>query len=1502
MDKRRELTPPGFGPTRLGARSHGSNGEGQLLPQGNQSGREDHWAHPGGGQFLLEVGGHRDDPRCPFAVPDRPPPPTSSSSCLRLSLQPRGSGRPHSPRQGGEKDEERIGGGWMGEQLAEGPTFRQRGRVECSESKSGCRGERREDNRSKGEQEEREGQKRQERKEVQERQERKRGQEREEAEEGKEGKRIRGGDHHIQRFRGTGRNPSSASKPQGPTDVVWRDRDGSQREDQEKGESTCQAVCEAESGEGISIFDRERIWRQYLKWSGDGAGGALRRVQPNQDSSRSISWSTFSRCQPSHERGLSAGDRYGPELPEVVTGGCELLPAATLEKGLRADRSGAAHFEHGLGPPGSWVPCQSGGRSHPTGEIHRARAFGCSLDSESKTGGVATGTCHVDITSGSKQSPGRGLQRKPYKMDHVIPRRSSSSPRTRRKRQECKGLREARKQRPKRERTRRKGRWKEEGPKQRRQLGEGLMRGQQDEVREEKSQGAGARAPEVGRQKEGSERKDLEADTLAGARAPGKEKTEGSGARAPVLGEDSKKGQTFSLEGLEQQDTSEAMRGGSAVAPHSKEESSASLRGDQSNYDQKMQSMHEAGATAPDVNSGGQIPAALELTDSISTEKPLVMIGTRELQPREKEGFVSTLVGKSLGSCGAYLLQKLLEVLPLRSKTTGTREKRSLFPLPTSRRVFTEVDGCLDEMMITWMVCVCVSLNSMWGDVLFSDDDPNLSQRRSIELLVQHVKRFCKMEAYVEQYDWTEFLKTKSVDYKGDEVRVAKSFTWRNIGPALPKEIGKVQLTEICTLGCKHYVDNFDLYLKPESEWIHTRAPRVMVEDCEWGSVCEGLISAGVCGILEEHEVHHVSGVPLLNGLFGVTKDEFTPDGTEIFRLIMNLIPLNNICQPLGGDVATLPAWSTMSPFFLQPNERLLVSSEDVKCFFYVLSVPPGWSKYLAFNKTVPEAVLPPHLRGQGRRFYLASLVLPMGFLNSVSLAQHVHRNLAQFSAERLSGDQSSQGAPEHELRKDRAFPATNPLWRIYLDNYDLLEKVEAMDLCNVEGTTAPGALALRHEYEHWGVPRNIKKSVQRSTKCEVQGATVDGINGVAYPRESKLVKYFTLAMGLVEQDRASQKQWQVVCGGLVYFSMFRRPLLGSLNAVWKHIESFNTSGTQRGRVSPMDCCLEVLRFLGCLPLAALDFRLDVHPQVTCSDASMSGGGVCASVGATALGSLVSQGSLRGELAERRGELAVVAIGLFDGLGALRVALDVLGIPVLGYLSVEKNPAARRVVESHFPDVICVEDVTSVTKEHLQDLARRFSQAAAVILGAGPPCQGVSGLNSDRKGALKDERSCLFAEVPRIRDECKQAFAWCPVYTLMESVASMDAKDRDIMTAAIGPAPVLCDAGDLTWCNRPRLYWCDWELVEQEGFSVTSGAKGQPSRLTLMGTQDIRQVVKAGWIKVTPEIPFPTFTTSRPRSSPGRRPAGIHQCTDQAPFSTISVLSEALFGEPSKWS
>eukprot|EP00434_Breviolum_minutum_P008538 symbB.v1.2.007531.t1/scaffold462.1/size201456/21 len=257
---------------------------------------------------------------------------------------------------------------------------------------------------------------------------------------------------------------------------------------------------------------------------------------------------------------------------------------------------------------------------------------------------------------------------------------------------------------------------------------------------------------------------------------------------------------------------------------------------------------------------------------------------------------------------------------------------------------------------------------------------------------------------------------------------------------------------------------------------------------------------------------------PLVNGMFGVTKDE-TVEGIKVYRLIMNLIPLNSICQSIRGDVDTLPSWSMMNPLVLQPTVFLVISSEDVRCFFYTMRVPACWHKYLAFNKLVPDAALPLDLRG--KEVYLASRVLPMRFVNSVSLAQHVHRNLATF------GEAGQVNIPEAELRKDKAFTAA--AWRVYLDNFDVLEKVDHDNLAEVVGSSAPGILALRSQYEHWEVPRNVKKSVSRQVRAEVQGAMVDGHLGVAYPREVKLLKYVSATLALCGSSSVSQRQVQVV-------------------------------------------------------------------------------------------------------------------------------------------------------------------------------------------------------------------------------------------------------------------------------------------------------------------------------------------------------------------------------------
>ena len=172
---------------------------------------------------------------------------------------------------------------------------------------------------------------------------------------------------------------------------------------------------------------------------------------------------------------------------------------------------------------------------------------------------------------------------------------------------------------------------------------------------------------------------------------------------------------------------------------------------------------------------------------------------------------------------------------------------------------------------------------------------------------------------------------------------------------------------------------------------------------------------------------------------------------------------------------------------------------------------------------------------------------------------------------------------------------------------------------------------------------------------------------------------------------------------------------------------------------------------------------------------------------------------------------------------------------MIGHIIVEVKKEASRVLESRFPSTLFVDGgVEAVDEEMVRSWAARYSQAAVVLIGAGPPCQGVSGLNANRRGALRDHRSCLFSHVARIRELVRVHFCWAQVRYLAESVMSMDEGDRKIMTESFGDIPVSVDAAGVSLARRPRLYWCDWELLPGRG-AVIQPAVGSGSKRPGLG-------------------------------------------------------------------
>ena len=670
------------------------------------------------------------------------------------------------------------------------------------------------------------------------------------------------------------------------------------------------------------------------------------------------------------------------------------------------------------------------------------------------------------------------------------------------------------------------------------------------------------------------------------------------------------------------------------------------------------------------------------------------------------------------------------------------------------------------------------------------------------------VERFDVFQTPKPEVSFKKLFSTKDIDYTGEEIKIAQSLSWQAVQQSLPDGVGRLPLQEFCRLGTLEYITNFEQHLHDPADVQVPSPPRVMVENGSWFDLCKGLVEKNICEIWPIDHLYHHSGEPLLNGMFAVGKGEFQGN-VETQRLIMNLTPLNSMCKPLAGDVSTLPGLSGFSGFLLEKDEVALFSSEDIRCFFYLFSVPEEWKRYLGFNREVDSSLVP--LKFRGKRCVLVSRVLPMGFVNSVSIAQHIHRNVVRWSA----AHQDVAVGGQCEMRKDKAISSSSTLFRVYLDNFDQVEKTDPCTADLIKGTPSAQILQLRQDYAALGLPRHPKKGVERQMKAEIQGALFDGAQGYAVAKPEKIWQYALLGLELLKRGQCTLKELQVVCGGFVYMAMFRRPLLGVLNQVWAFMQTFNPRQGSILQRTPRPVEQEIARFILLIPLAQMDFRADLCEQISCSDASTSGGGICVSEGLTAYGVHASNSQVRGDIPEEHDLCQVLTVGLFDGISALRMAADVLGLPVAGHVSIEKDSKGRRVVESWFPDTTFFDDVVDFGEEQVKDLALRYSNVGVVVLGAGPPCQGVSGLNADKKGALLDERSSLFQEVPRIHSLFVKHFPWAQVHRLMESVASMSPEDRQVMTTAAGTCPYKIDCFGLTLCHRPRLYWVTWELVSE---------------------------------------------------------------------------------------
>ena len=286
-----------------------------------------------------------------------------------------------------------------------------------------------------------------------------------------------------------------------------------------------------------------------------------------------------------------------------------------------------------------------------------------------------------------------------------------------------------------------------------------------------------------------------------------------------------------------------------------------------------------------------------------------------------------------------------------------TTAKEFLFPWPLGD--YPEVHSAKRP----WLEAVLMGLNSLYGASLTSSRPPTVEQKRVASFIVKSLELFWSWEEKIPASTFKDLFRVKGVDYRGEEIKLARYFNWPCMAAAFPEEVGSLPIEEFCSGGCLSYIHDFKQFLIPEDQKYLGRAPRTMVEDSDWAEVCAGLLRVGICSVLPQSALYHVGGRPLLNGLFAVSKNE-VKDGLELHRLIMNMVPLNSLCSGFSGDTCTLPGISGFSAFYLYEGEIAVLASEDIKCFYYLFQIPRSWQRYMGFAREVPRELCPPGHEG----------------------------------------------------------------------------------------------------------------------------------------------------------------------------------------------------------------------------------------------------------------------------------------------------------------------------------------------------------------------------------------------------------------------------------------------------------------------------------------------------------------------------------------------------------
>ena len=745
------------------------------------------------------------------------------------------------------------------------------------------------------------------------------------------------------------------------------------------------------------------------------------------------------------------------------------------------------------------------------------------------------------------------------------------------------------------------------------------------------------------------------------------------------------------------------------------------------------------------------------------------------------------------------------------------------------------------------------------------------NEHEALRILDKKIHAFLDqvVEAKSSPKTWGELLNSRLGNYGGPVLTKARQLSLSQVLSGLPPEgmAAQVDAHWLATGFVKELLADPSKVLKDKALWPkRARKSTVMASKEEAWAIAAELVKRGVFRIADDdEEVLDGEGNPVTAGLFGIGKGKW-PEGFEgsdlheILRLIINLIGSNDLMDDLQGETSTLPYLGQWRAISLEKGCWYHWSGEDLRCAFYLLRLPKPWGKFFVINMWIPG-----HLLGSPRAWErVCCNVVPMGWKLAVAVAQHCLRRLAAHS-EALP--------PSLELRRDRPPPCDDSffsptLWEAFIDDLSKGRAAKKGD----EDQTSGWLLAVRETGEPLGFVFDDGDKRQDNTLDGVSlGSAIVGKKLLVMPKPGRILDGLGLAATLMSSAFPKAKHVEIVGGLWIFLIQYAPAVMACGDEIWNII---------LGKTPPEKCAVGVatdfLPWMTLAPLLQIDLGMDTDGLPTCSDASETGGGVCAALKLTARG----RARLQEAKAFAKGEIAdsLVLVEHCGGIGAARRALEILGVRPGCHLLTEIHEPAIRVQQAAFPGVIPCGDLADFSAEVLAEALKEVPDPQFLLEVAGTPCQDLSGANAAGQG-LQGKKSKLFWTLEAKKDIYDVVLPKARKARLLENVV-MKEDDANLITRERAAKPVRCCPVGRFCLRRPRLFWADWSLENLPNSNFKVGSTWDS--LQLEGPRLSVRGFLAPHERVQPAFDaFPCFMQSTRRSKPPWKPAGLESC-DQA--------------------